>query len=91
MTWHNATLKVSFSKSGSEICFKAVFKEATMSMHYGSFLFVRSKLAQDLADQSRADSDLQLAKRIYEEHLGSGGDFAVIRLATVIKEIGMLN
>jgi hypothetical protein len=57
-------------------------------MHFGSLFFVRSKLSQDLGDQSKADSDLQMTKRIYEENLSSGGDFAVIRLATTIKEIG---
>lgn len=58
-------------------------------MLFGALMFMRGKIFQDLGDNFRYELDLHGAKRIYEFNVNSGGgDFATLRLATAIKEIG---
>ena len=66
-----------------------IFPEETNNMHLGSVLFLRSKIYHDLGDTYKAQLDIQASKRIYEYNVGKGGgDFATLRLAAAIKEIG---
>lgn len=58
-------------------------------MHFGSLMFTRSKINSDMGDASQAEADMFVARRVYEENIERGaGDYAVLRLATVLKEVG---
>lgn len=66
-----------------------VFTKFDYNLHYGALLFIRSKILLDMGDHDKADGDLYMAKRIYEECISKGGgDYAVSRLATTLNQIG---
>lgn len=66
-----------------------VFTKLEYNFHYGALLFIRSKILLDMGDHEKADGDLYMAKRIYEECISKeGGDYAVSRLATTLNQIG---
>ena len=82
-------LKSRPDSAASEDIIKQVFREISYNMHYGSLMFTRSKIFNDLGIVDQADADMYVARRVYEENIERGtGDYAMLRLATVFKEIG---
>jgi tetratricopeptide (TPR) repeat protein len=72
----------------AEEILKKQFKELTLNMLYGSYLYLRSKINADLGDINGADADMNMVRKIYSEHVEAGaGDFATIRLASALKDI----